>query len=346
MGDLPPFSIDQADPFTAVAVDLFGPLWTKGLGGHARKTFKTWGVLFVCLSTKAVSILAALLYSTKDFLMCYQKHTGIYNDPKVIISDQGTQLVAAGNDVNWNEVQHETAKKGTVWQFTPKGCPWRNGMAERSIALAKKTLTCVVNKHQTLNYAELETAYIQVASIMNKRPLTAGVYNEEEYTPISPSDLLLGRAANIENKVITVWESPTEDGQQIIQKLDEVSKVVNNWWTVWQRDSFPLFCPRRKWTTTQRNLQIGDIVMLRYQQQVGKDTFRLGKITEVHPDVHNVVRTVTVSIRNLRKVKKENRNNVSAPQTTMTVGVQRLVVLLPVEETWSQGLLCQDNSSQ
>ena len=114
MGDLPDFTIEKADPFTAVAVDLFGPLWSKGVGGHARKVFKTRGVLFLCLATKAVSIWASLSYSTKDFLTCYLKHTGIYGHPKLVISDHGSQLVSAGEDINWAEVQHSTAKHHTA----------------------------------------------------------------------------------------------------------------------------------------------------------------------------------------------------------------------------------------
>ena len=113
---------------------------------------------------------------------------------------------------------------------------------------------------------------------------------------------------------------------------------------MWQSDSFPLFCPQKKWTTTEHNLQVGDIVLLQYEQQLGKDTFRLEKLTTVHPDVNNVVHTVTVRLRNLRKVKREDSNNANAPQTTITVSIQRLVVLLPVEETWSQGLLRENTS--
>ena len=339
MGDLPDFRIDRADPFTVIAVDLFGPLWAKGLGGHARKTFKVWGVLFVCLATKAVSIWTALSYSTKDFMLCYEKHSGIYNYPKTVISDQGTQLVAAGNDVNWIEIQHSTASKGTTWQFTPKGCPWRNGMAERSIGVAKTILKQVVNRHQVLNFAELETTFIKVSSIMNRRPLTARLYNEDEFVPIAPADLLLGRATSIEDKVVTVWEEPEQDITNLQLKHDQISQVVKDWWTAWERDSFPLFCPRKKWTTTHRNLQIGDIVLLKYEQQLGKDKFNLAKVTNVHPDKHNIIRTVTVSLLDSRRARNEKSNESKAPQKSMIVGVQRLVVILPVEEIWSGGLL-------
>ena len=42
MGKLPKEVLQPASPFTTVALDLFGPLVTKGLGGHNRKSFKTW----------------------------------------------------------------------------------------------------------------------------------------------------------------------------------------------------------------------------------------------------------------------------------------------------------------
>ena len=173
---------------------------------------------------------------------------------------------------------------------------------------------------------------------MNARPLTVLVYNEDDETPIWPSDLLLGRTTNLENRVVTTWTGPHPDNIDLEHKCEQITQMVDAWWNIWQRDSFTLFCPRQKWTIQQRNLRVGDIVLLRYEQQVGKDKFRLGKITQVHPDRHGLVRTVTVSLRDLKKARKEKRNEVKAPQTAMTVGIQRLVVLLPVEENWVKGL--------
>ena len=69
-----------------------------------------------------------------------------------------------------------------------------------------------------------------------------------------------------------------------------------------------------------------------------KDKHRLAKVVATHPDAHGVVRTVTVALRDLRKSQKEARNQAKAPQTDMVVGVQRLVVLLPIEESWNNGL--------
>ena len=73
--------------------------------------------------------------------MAHEKQTGVYGEPKLVVSDQGSQLKGAAKDlINWDNVAHQTAPRGTTWQFTPAGCPWRNGASERAIGLVKKTL--------------------------------------------------------------------------------------------------------------------------------------------------------------------------------------------------------------
>ena len=86
--------------------------------------------------------------------------------------------------------------------------------------------------------------------------------------------------------------------------------------------------------------------MLQYQQKLTKDKHRLAKVVATHPDAHGVVRTVTVALRDLRKSQKEARNQAKAPQTDMVVGVQRLVVLLPIEESWNNGLTSVNTNHQ
>ena len=60
--------------------------------------------------------------------------------------------------------------------------------------------------------------------------------------------------------------------------------------------------------------------------------YRLGRVTKVFPDCHGIVRTVTVA---LKPRDKRERLLPYKPKALreMTIGVQRLVVFLPVEET-------------
>merc|ERR1711867_182478 len=104
MGPVPDVVGAQCAPFTEVAVDLFGPLLARGLGGHVRKTFKTWGVLFVCLGSRAVSIWLSPSYSCRDFLLCLQRQISIYGKPRSVLSDQGSQLVSAAGELKeWTQ---------------------------------------------------------------------------------------------------------------------------------------------------------------------------------------------------------------------------------------------------
>ena len=82
---------------------------------------------------------------------------------------------------------------------------------------------------------------------------------------------------------------------------------------------------------------MNDIVLIKYQQQLGKDCFRLGRVSQTLPDKHQKVRTVVVATRDRRKGTRERREVCRAGLVEMTLPVQRVVVLLPAGESWQEG---------
>ena len=130
MGKLPDDILEVSPPFTCTALDLFGPYQCRGMGAGVRKSMLVWGVIFACLRSKAVSILACAGYDTQSFRSTLSRFCSIYGDPAVIISDQGSQLCAAAKlsqqDINWDSIRALTSRTGTRWIFTERGCPWRN----------------------------------------------------------------------------------------------------------------------------------------------------------------------------------------------------------------------------
>ena len=64
MADLPKERLTPAPPFTYCGVDYFGPFRIK----EGRKELKRYGVLFTCLSSRAVHIKAANSLETNSFL--------------------------------------------------------------------------------------------------------------------------------------------------------------------------------------------------------------------------------------------------------------------------------------
>ena len=111
-------------PFVATALDLFGPITVRDVA-KSRRRIKVWGVLYSCLSSKAVAILPCPGYDAQSFIDTHIQFTSVYGDPSKIFSNHGSNLIA-GADVDWGRVRLELGRKGSVWTHTAKGCPWQN----------------------------------------------------------------------------------------------------------------------------------------------------------------------------------------------------------------------------
>ena len=301
-----------------------------------RKPMKAYGVVFCCLTTRAIKILATTGYSTEQFLVCYRKFTSNHGAPATIMSDHGTQLLSAAKklgdpaakDIDWEKIIGLSSRSGTKWIFSEKGCPWRNGSAEAMVKLAKETLAHQLQSHQSLDWSELDSMFCQVADIINNRPL--GVFHaEEDYHQICPNDLLLGRTHHVNTE-------PGLPGEEVDPKaiLSDKEQLVRRWWKEWERKVFPTLMPRRKWHHQHRNVVPGDIVLIQYKSKV-TTVWKLGRVSEVFPDRHGVVRTCEVVFCPRQRGEKLLPYKTKQLHSLRTA-VQRLCVLLPKEEQGGQ----------
>ena len=266
-----------------------------------------------------MSVWLAASYSTTDFLQCLQRQIAIYGMPQSIHSDQGSQLMAAASDLKeWEGLAEEARKLGITWTFSPAACPWRNGQAERAIGLVKSSLKAQVERSELLDYGELETALIKVAALVNERPLAVRIYADSDYYPISPADLLLGRMGGYKG---TAWEGDMGLGP----RLDKIQRLVDLWWRRWEDQAFLLFTPRKKWRREARNLQSGDIVLLKADKKLGPGNYKLARVAEVHEDEGGLVRTVTLEFKSRRRQRAPILEQIR-------MAVQRVSVILPMEE--------------
>ena len=92
----------------------------------------------------------------------------------------------------------------------------------------------------------------------------------------------------------------------------------------------PTLVPIRRWRKKKKNLNIGDVVMVEYPNALKYD-YRVGRIIDVHPDPSKLVRTVTVAYRK-RDAREDPKVYKSKPLTQEKMAVQRLSLLVPVEE--------------
>ena len=99
--------------------------------------------------------------------------------------------------------------------------------------------------------------------------------------------------------------------------------------------NFTSLVPRQKWFYERRNMKIGDVVLIQYVGKCRPATYRLGVVIEVEVEADGLVRTVTVEYSLLSELSEADRLLYKGiTKKRLRVPVQRLVLLLPVEERY------------
>ena len=170
----------------------------------------------------------------------------------------------------------------------------------------------------------MDTLFSSVANTVNQRPIAVRNFTEEDLHAITPNDLLLGRTRNLVPGAQFSKEDSITKRQEVLRELEET------WWNQWVVQAFPHLVPYKRWKVEHRSLRIGDIVMVLYDKKIGKGDYRLGRVIQVHPDSHGVVRTVTVGMRG----KESGLSLPYVPRKLQEhkLGVQRIAVICPIEE--------------
>ena len=333
MADLPNDTLEHLRAFEHLQLDLMGPFNVKGIGGYGRKTFKVWGTVFVCSISKVVSAWVIMSYSTESLLMALTSHSSIYGAPRMIVTDRGSQIVAAARDQpDWSQVQLQTAASGTAWRFIPPGAPWHNGLVERVIGLMKDSLLRQVHAGAVLDFVQLQVLVHRVAYTLNERPLSARSFTAEDFCAITPIDLLLGAAPARTAQQIMQQVTQEDTIETLAARVGEVEECLACWWSRYFKDVFPSLVPRAKWKQEQRSVKVGDIILIMFRVKYAKDKFRLCRILCLLPDHNGVVRSVMVGLRDRQKAAREALDQCKAGMRIFQAPVQRLVVVLPAEE--------------
>ena len=295
MADLP---VERLAPFTPpfyfTACDYFGPIVVK-VGRN--KTTKHYGVIFTCLNTRAVHLEVAVDCSTMEFLQVLRRFFAIRGHPKLIQSDNGTQFIGAARQLRemvtgWkkDELKEFCAERQVTWKFITPLAPHQNGCAESLVKSCKHALKKAIGE-QRLTPFELHTCLQEVANLVNERPIGRIPNDPDDGTYICPNDILLGRSSS------RVPQRPFRPSMNPKERVEFVQRIVDAFRRSWIRDVFPLLVPRRKWNVDRRNVRVNDVVLIADQNLI-REQWKLGRITEVYPGRDDRVRNVQVKTAN------------------------------------------------
>ena len=114
MANLPEDRLEPVPPFTHCGVDYFGPWLIK----EGRKELKRYGVLFTCLSSRAIHLEVSATLETDSFINALRRFINRRGPVRTIRCDQGSNLVGAKNELqkalssmDQNRVRHFLLKR-------------------------------------------------------------------------------------------------------------------------------------------------------------------------------------------------------------------------------------------
>ncbi|CAG7701925.1 unnamed protein product, partial [Allacma fusca] len=164
----------QPRPFINVGMDFFGPFRVK----VRRTEEKRYGVLFTCLSTRAVHLEVAESLSTDSAINAVRRFVARRGKPKLIFSDNATnfkgasrELREASKDLNMNLLQDALVTREINWKFIPPASPHMGGSWERLIRSVKVALMSTING-KILRAEVFQTLIAEAEHVVNSRPLT------------------------------------------------------------------------------------------------------------------------------------------------------------------------------
>ena len=124
MASLPVDRIGEVPPFTNTGLDVFGHFLVtdKKCTRRTKGEQKYWAVIYVCLTSRAVHIELIPSLDTNAFRNSLQRFIALRGTPKLIRSDNGTNLVAAHsqmNEINFDDIKNKLEQQNIQWLFNP-----------------------------------------------------------------------------------------------------------------------------------------------------------------------------------------------------------------------------------
>ena len=287
MAPLPPSRIKAFPVWSHTMLDLFGPIEIKG-SVNLRTRRKTWGVIFTCLSSRAVWVYLAESYSTDHLLTVMKKHESRNGSPLLYYADLGSQIKGADKimgeaiaGLDQRTLENFSASRYSKFKFGSPHFPQGQGAVERLIREVKKSLRVVTRGVTT--FGEQDCLLSEASFEINKRPMQWNpAVGEDGF--LCPNDILFGRSDR---------EPPMYQMEHgtLTKRAVEKQKILEEFWQKWSTSYLQTLHQYQKWKHGDRNARENDVVLI-LDKEIRKGEFIPAIIHRVIEKDDNVVRRV------------------------------------------------------
>ncbi|MCG7865422.1 MAG: hypothetical protein JAY74_03510 [Candidatus Thiodiazotropha taylori] len=332
MASLPNDRLEYTPPFTYCAVDCFGPFYIK----EGRKELKRYGVLFTCMACRAVHVETVNTMETDSFINCLRRFISIRGPLRQLRCDRGSNFVGAENELSkaLSELDEERLQQFLLrencdlfgFKMNVPAASHMGGAWERQIRSIRNVLCSLLLNHgEQLNDESLRTFLYESAAIVNSRPLSVDNINDPlSITPLTPNQLL-----TMKTKIILPPPGNFQKTSLYCRKYwRRTQYLVNEFWMRWRDEFLQNLQARRKWVSPKRNLAVGDIVLLKDDNQ-SRNLWQLARVTETFASDDGLIRKVKIvmAVSDLDKAGKRK-----GELTYLERPIHKLVLLKETEE--------------
>lgn len=276
-------------PFTFVGLDYFGPIHVA----VGRRREKRWGVIFTCLTIRAIHVEVAHSLDASSCIMSIRNFISRRGTPREIYSDNGTNFKAAEKilcsqlkniDVSTIQSTFEQIK----WKFNPPAAPHMGGAWERLVRSVKSAL---YNIFPSMSFSDesLKSALCEVEFTINCRPLTYVTLECSDDQAITPNHLLIGSSDG--------YKPISNENVDLRQRWYKTQEFADRFWRRWLKEYVPIISRRSKWFAKQPPIKIGDIVVI-VDPDLPRNSWPKGIVTDTVLAKDGQVRRASVKTKN------------------------------------------------
>lgn len=246
-------------PFTYTGIDYYGPMLVK----VGRSTCKRWGVLFTCLTIRAIHIEIAHTINTESCIMCVRNFIDHRGAPREFFSDNGLNFQGMDNELksmvaslDMEKIAEQFSTMYTKWNFNPPETPHMGGSWERLIRSVKNSLyEMMTDRHPSDEM--LRNMMMEAMNVVNSRPLTFIPIEHEEDEALTPNHFIHGNSNG--NKSAIPYQL---DGPELRSQWKESQRLADLFWARFVKEYLPTITRRTKWFDKVDPIAVGDIVLI------------------------------------------------------------------------------------
>lgn len=297
MAPLPEFKTTPSFAFDHCGLDFAGPIQIKSSEQRNARMTKAYICVFVCMYSKAAHLELVTDLSTAKFMLALRRMMGRRGISSDIYCDQGRNFIGASNELpllflqaqstESTEIAKMLAKDGIKFHFIPPSAPNWGGQWESFVKLTKHHLYRITT-HFKLTYEEMNTVLIQIEACLNSRPLSPMGDSADDFDPITPGHLILGRPINLipEPSLLDLKRTTLDRNQ-------DMQRTIQEFWKRFNIEYLHTLHPRKKWYKPEKDLAVNDMVSI-IEENLPPGKWIIGRVLEVHPSPDGYIRLVTV----------------------------------------------------